>query len=115
MTVMTEVSTPQKILDLIINTLTRRDQQWIMTQLNHSLSQVQAEAQLPTRTSLEEALELYLDDQCSLGRAAELAGVTRWEIMDVLKARNVSIPVYSRRTAPQIDEVAERLERMGVL
>ncbi len=113
MSVMTEVSTPQKILELI-NTLTRTDQQWIMRQLSQSLGQAVV-APLPAQTSLEETLELYLDDQCSLGRAAELAGVTRWEIIDMLKTRNISIPVYSRRRAPQIDELAERLERVGVL
>jgi len=45
----------------------------------------------------------------------ELAGVTRWDIIDVLKTRNLTVPVYSRHTASQIDELAERLERVGVL
>ncbi len=35
-------------------------------------------------TTLEEAIGLYLLDKCSLGRAAELAGVTRWDIMNIL-------------------------------
>lgn len=112
MTVMTEVVTPQKILNLI-QTLTRNDQQWLMKQLDHSLGQ--ATVPLPAQTLLKEALELYLDDQCSLGHAAELAGVTRWEIIDALKSRNISIPVYSRHSATQIDDLAERLEQMGVL
>jgi predicted HTH domain antitoxin len=110
--VMTEVLTPQRILDLI-ETLTRSDQQWIMRQLSQSLHQTTAP--LPAPNLLEEALELYFDDQCSLGRAAELAGVTRWELIDVLKTRNISIPVYSRHSARQIDELAKRLEQVGVL
>ncbi len=56
MSVMTEVSTPQKILELI-NTLTRTDQQWIMRQLSQSLGQAVV-APLPAQTSLEETLTL---------------------------------------------------------
>jgi predicted HTH domain antitoxin len=39
--------------------------------------------------SVEEAVALYLADECSLGRAAELAGVTRWDIMDILYERGI--------------------------
>jgi len=42
-----------------------------------------------TYTTLEEAMGLYLLDKCSLGRAAELAGQTRWNIMDELAAHNI--------------------------
>jgi predicted HTH domain antitoxin len=45
------------------------------------------EQPLPETASVEEAIALFLADQCSLGRAAELAGVTRWDIQDILKAR----------------------------
>ncbi len=78
----------------LINTLTRADQQWIMRQLSQSLGQATVTS-LPTQAPLEEALELYLVDQCSLGRAAELAGVTRWDIIDVLK--NPSLRFITKR------------------
>ncbi len=55
MTVMTEVLTPQKILNLI-QTLTRHDQQWIIRQLEHSLGQTVAPLSVPT--SLEDTLTL---------------------------------------------------------
>ncbi len=46
-------------------------------------------ATLPDHATLDEAVELYLADACSLGRAAELAGVTRWDILDALRARGI--------------------------
>ena len=55
MTVMTEVLTPQKILTLI-QSLTRYDQQWLMTQLSQLLGQTAAPLAVPT--SLEETLTL---------------------------------------------------------
>jgi len=47
------------------------------------------EVHYKTYTTLEEAMGLYLLDKCSLGRAAELAGLTRWDIMDELAAHNI--------------------------
>lgn len=70
---------------------------------------------LPENATLDEAIELYLGDKCSLGRAAELANVTRWDIMDVLKERNIPIMVDRHLSAEEIDELAEQLENQGVL
>ena len=60
------------------------DQYWLVQQLNHFL-----QATLPEHLSVEEAIALYLDDQCSLGKAAEIAGITQWEIMDILAERGI--------------------------
>jgi len=46
---------------------------------------------LPENATLDEAIKLYLDDKCSLGRSAELAGVTRWDIQRILKERSIPI------------------------
>ncbi|MCI0525298.1 MAG: UPF0175 family protein [Acidobacteria bacterium] len=70
---------------------------------------------LPEQASIEEAIELFLADACSLGRAAELAGVTRWDIIDRLKERCITIPVRGHRTAEEIDALAEELELQGIL
>jgi predicted HTH domain antitoxin len=70
---------------------------------------------LPERASLDEAIELYLADACSLERAAELAGVTRWDIIDRLKECGITIPIKGHRTAKEIDELAEELELQGIL
>ena len=54
---------------------------------------------LPAHTTLDGAVELYLANVCSLGRAAELAGATRWDILDALHARGaMQRPVDFRST-----------------
>ena len=42
--------------------------------------------------TVHEAIGLHLADKCSLGRAAELAGVSRWHLIDVCQAEDV--PLY---------------------
>jgi predicted HTH domain antitoxin len=70
---------------------------------------------LPNHTTVEEAIGLYLLNACSLGRAAELAGVTRWDIQDRLKELGISIPIAGDQSAQEIDKLAEKLEREGFL
>jgi predicted HTH domain antitoxin len=65
--------------------LSPADQRWLVEQLNQLLE----DEPLPERATLTEAIELYLADKCSLGRAAELAGVTRWEMMEILYERGI--------------------------
>lgn len=57
--------------------------------------------------TLSEAIALFLTDKCSLGRAAELAGGTRWNIIDSLQARD--IPVYETNdlSATEIDSMVD--------
>jgi len=63
---------------------------------------------------MDEAIELYLADQCSLGRAAELAGVTRWDIQDTLSQRGIPIEIDSCQSVEEMDALTERLERKGL-
>jgi predicted HTH domain antitoxin len=81
MMITTETITPQKVLN-IVRSLPIAEQYWLKQQLNHFLPETES-------ATLEKAIELYLSDKCSLGRAAELAGVTRWEIMDILSKRGI--------------------------
>jgi len=69
----------------------------------------------PDRASIDEAIELYLADVCSLGRAAEIAGVTRWDIIGRLKERHISIPVAGEESAEEMDALAAELKREGIL
>jgi predicted HTH domain antitoxin len=73
------------------------------------------DAPLPEQATLDEAIALYLLDACSLGRAAELAGVTRWDIQDRLKELGIPIPIAGDQSAQEIDALAEQLEREGGL
>ncbi len=60
--------------------------------------------------NMQEAIALYLADKCSLGRAAELANVTRWEMIDMLKKRHIPIMVETDFTAAEMDAIEKELE-----
>ncbi|MCI0694463.1 UPF0175 family protein [candidate division KSB1 bacterium] len=70
---------------------------------------------LPEQATVEEAIALYLADKCSLGRAAELANITRWELIDILRKRNISVLVETDFTADEMDAVTKELEHEGLL
>jgi len=101
--------TPEQVLDLV-RRLSPADQRWLVLRLQSYL-----EATLPAQATLDEAVELYLADACSLGRAAELSGVTRWELLDALRARGAMQRPGDARSANEMDELAERLEQQGIL
>jgi predicted HTH domain antitoxin len=42
------------------------------------------------REKLENAIKDYLNDKISLGKAAEAAGISIWEMFDELKKRNIT-------------------------
>ena len=109
MTLTLETVTVQDVLALT-RQLSVEDRRW----LAELLSRVDDEP-LPEQATLEEATALYLADACSLGRAAELAGVTRWDIIDYLKERDIPIYVYSDKTSEEMDKLAEQLELEGFL
>ncbi len=52
---------------------------------------------------LELGLQLVKDDEVSLGRAAEIAGMNRWQFMDEMKTRRIK-QIIERESAEQMDE-----------
>jgi predicted HTH domain antitoxin len=100
---------PEQILDLA-RQLSPADQRWLAVHLQEHL-----EMTLPEQATLDEAVALYLADACSLGRAAELAGVTRWDILDALQAQGVMQRPGDVLSADEMDDLAERLEQQGIL
>jgi predicted HTH domain antitoxin len=66
-------------------------------------------------TAIDEAIELYLAEACSLGRAAEIAGVTRWDIIDRLKERGIPIIAAGDEMADEMDALAEEIRQEGIL
>lgn len=101
--------TPEQVLDLALQ-LSPADQRQLALRLQEHLT-----ATLPEHATLDEAVELYLADACSLGRAAELAGVTRWDVLDALRARGMRQRPGETRSADEMDALAERLEQQGFL
>jgi predicted HTH domain antitoxin len=113
MSLTSEKLTVQKVLDLA-QKLTPADQRWLIEQLSRLIDESDDEP-LPESVTLDEAVELYLADKCSLGRAAELAGVTRWDIQNTLYERGTPVEIYCGKSVEEMDELAEELEREGLL
>ncbi len=109
MTLSPETVTVQDVLSLA-RYLSDEDRQWLAELLNRL-----EDTPLPETATVDEAIALYLADACSLGRAAELAGVTRWDLIDQCKERGIPILVYGDQTAAEMDELAEQLAREGYL
>ncbi len=105
-----ETVTPQKVLELA-QTLSADDFGWLLTQLQR----LAADTPLPKSTSVDEAVMLFMADQCSLGRAAELAGVTRWEIIDAVEERGLPVYQDAEMTSEEMETQFEQLAAMGML
>jgi predicted HTH domain antitoxin len=59
---------------------------------------------------IEAAIRRYLDEEITLGRAAELAGVTRWRFQELLAQRGIRITIEAR-PAKELDAAVERIRR----
>ena len=81
--IVTPMITAQKVLELAL-TLPPTEQRWLAEQFTQLI-----EDELPKSATVDEAIGLYLANQCSLARAAELASVTRWDLMDILYKRGI--------------------------
>ena len=109
---MTGTATENKLQNILMltNQLTVEERERFKKLLN-----CDENAPLPESATIDEAIELYLAEACGLGRAAKLAGVTRWDLIDRLKERGLSLYVVGDRTAAEMDAVAEDLKREGML
>lgn len=102
--------TPTKLLALA-QSLSADDLTWLIDQLRL----LAADTSLPESTSLDQAITLLLADQCSVGRAAELADVTRWDILEELAQRDIPIHQGADMTVQEMEKQFEQLEMMGLL
>ncbi len=57
---------------------------------------------------LEYALKQYLADKISLGKAAELAGLSIWEILDELKGRNITLDYKLHDAELEIEKILQK-------
>jgi predicted HTH domain antitoxin len=104
-----ESITVQQVFELA-KSLSPLDQRLLAAMLNLRLSD-----SLPEHATIDEAVDFYLADRCSLGRAAELANITRWELIDILKSRDIPIVIDAEFTASEMDDIEKDLEREGLL
>lgn len=108
MSLITEPAAISRIL-LLARDLSHEDRH-ILAQLLHPDEGLE----LPQQATVEEAITFFLADACSLGRAAELAGVTRWDLQEILAARGIPIIAAGERTADEIDDLADLLAQEGL-
>jgi predicted HTH domain antitoxin len=59
---------------------------------------------------VEAAIRQYLDEEITLGRAAELTGMTQWRFQELLAQRGLQVPIEAR-SAKELDEAVERIRR----
>ena len=55
---------------------------------------------------LELALDLFKTDEVSLGRAAEIAGLDRWQFQDLLRERQIPIVIEEQSAEAMDEEIA---------
>ena len=79
---------------------------WLLEQL-HGLTD---DALLPKEITLDVAVDLYLTEQCSIGQAAHLAGVTRWQLQDELSSRGKPASLGSDLPLEELDDMVELIE-----
>jgi predicted HTH domain antitoxin len=58
----------------------------------------------------EAAIRRYLDQEITLGRAAELAGLTRWRFRELLAQRGIPLEIEAR-PAKELDKAVERIRK----
>ena len=58
----------------------------------------------------EGAIRRYLDEEITLGRAAELAGMTRWRFRELLTQRGIPLEIEAR-SAKELDASVEGIRK----
>ncbi|GEM_PF-1085953 len=105
-----ETITPQFLLELA-QACSTTEINWLVNQL----TKLRDQKTVPQSLTLEAAIAGFLADQYSLGKAAELAGVTRWELQEELANRQMTIEIYTNKTVAQMEALEDTLERQGLL
>lgn len=101
----TETVTPQQVLELA-QSLSGDDLHWLIDQLH----QFTEDTSLPEKVTVDQAIQLYQTEQCSLGKAAELAGITRWQLQEILARRGTPGTLGSNLPLADIDDMVDLLE-----
>jgi uncharacterized protein (DUF433 family)/predicted HTH domain antitoxin len=73
------------------------------------------EAPLPKKATIDEAIVLYLAGRCSLAKAADLTGLTRWDLQEIMYERGTPVEIYCPDTAEEMDARMEEMVHEGLL
>ncbi|KKM62525.1 hypothetical protein LCGC14_1520770 [marine sediment metagenome] len=61
---------------------------------------------------MEIALKEYLDNKISLGKAAENAGISIWEMLDELKRRNITLNYKISEAELEIEKILRKHKKI---
>ncbi len=61
---------------------------------------------------LENALKDYIDDKISLGKAAEIAGISIWQMLDELKKRNFTLKYKISEAELEIENILRKFKKI---
>lgn len=59
---------------------------------------------------IEIAVKMYIDEKISLGKAAELAGISIWEMLDELKRRNIALKYKISDAELELNKILKKYE-----
>ena len=57
------------------------------------------------------AIKEYLNEKISMGKAAEIAGISIWEILDELKKRNITLKYKISEAQCEIENLLKKYEK----
>ena len=57
------------------------------------------------------AIKMYIDEKISLGKAAELAGISIWEMLDEFKKRNIALKYKISDAELELNKILKKYER----
>ncbi|MHA1300103.1 MAG: UPF0175 family protein [Candidatus Helarchaeota archaeon] len=60
---------------------------------------------------LEYALNQYLEDKISLGKASEIAGISIWEMLDELHKRNITLKYKISEAELEIEKILKKYKK----
>ena len=61
---------------------------------------------------MEIALKEYLSNKISLGKAAENAGISIWEMLDELKSRNITLNYKISEAELEIEKIIKKYKKI---
>ncbi|MDM8527743.1 UPF0175 family protein [Anaerolineales bacterium HSG24] len=91
--------------------LTSADRQWLIEQLSRL-----NEAEQPSETiTLDEAIQRYIANECNSEEAAQLAEVTREQLLETVSERDLFLARYGQHSRAEIERLNTKLEQAGIL
>ncbi|MDM8530735.1 UPF0175 family protein [Anaerolineales bacterium HSG25] len=91
--------------------LTPADRQWLIEQLSRL-----NEAEQPSATiTLDEAIQRYIANECNSEEAAQLAEVTREQLLETVSERDLFLARYGQHSRAEIEHLNTKLEQAGIL